>query len=111
MKKLKLISLICSLMMVISCFAVFPAMADTTPTLTTWGEGTAEEPYIISNANFADFLANAAYYSDKHFRLGEDIVINNGVNDGTAEDWAAGTKTPTLPVRLTATARAFPVFI
>lgn len=95
MKKLKLISLICSLMMVISCFAVFPAMADTTPTLTTWGEGTAEEPYIISNANFADFLANAANYSDKHFRLGEDIVINNGVNDGTAEDWAAGTKTPT----------------
>ena len=68
MKKLKFISLLCSLMMVISCFSIFPAFADET----AWnykGEGTVGSPYELTNANFASFLANADSNRTASFKL------------------------------------------
>ncbi len=99
MKKLKLISLLCSLLMVLSCFSVFPAFAAEETAYNYQGEGTRDNPYILTNKNFQDFMTQAATanaFKTTSFKLGENIVLNNGANDGTAEDWAAGTKTPTL---------------
>lgn len=99
MKKLKLISIICSLMMVLSCFSVFPAWAETTTTYDgLGGSGTVADPYLLSNANFMDFLekakTNPGSFTTVSFKLIENIYINNGANDGDAEDWANG-KVPT----------------
>lgn len=99
MKKLKLISIICSLMMVLSCFSVFPAWATSTTTYDgLGGSGTVADPYLLSNANFMDFLekakTNPGSFTTVSFKLIENIYINNGANDGDAEDWANG-KVPT----------------
>ena len=98
MKKLKFISLLCSLMMVISCFSIFPAFAADETAYNYQGSGTIADPYILTNKNFQDFMTQAKTanaFKSIAFKLGEDIVLNNGANDGTAADWAAGTVTPT----------------
>ncbi|MBR7099509.1 MAG: hypothetical protein IKC59_08845, partial [Clostridia bacterium] len=67
-----------------------------TPTLKyTWatqgGDGTAADPLIINQNNFVDFYNyylkggfEAFVDSDEHFKLGSDIVVN----EGNAKDWA-----------------------
>ena len=99
MKKLKLISLICSLMMVIGCLSVFPAFAADETAYNYQGAGTAADPYILTNANFQDFMTQAATanaFKTTSFKLGENIVLNNGANDGVAADWANGKRPTTV---------------
>ena len=93
MKKLKLISLLCSLIMVLGCFSVFPAFAVSETDYDYAGSGTVADPYQLTNKNFKSFVeaaktTNAFTYTS--FKLMEDIVLN----DGDAEQWADGTATP-----------------
>ena len=94
MKKLKLISILCALVMLLSSFAVFPVIAADEPTTVDAagnGAGTAEDPYLIYDSNFADYYNNFnAKYSSKHVKLAEDITLNTG----SATDWKAGTNIP-----------------
>ena len=99
MKKLKLISLLCSLVMVLSCFTVFPAFAETATYDSVGGAGTKDNPYLLNNSNFMDFVekakANPSQFKSLSFKLTEDIYINNGATDGNASQWASGAVTPT----------------
>ena len=84
MKKLKLISIICAMLMVMGCFASFPATAAEGPKWATQGgTGTAEDPYILTNENFSTWYLSSTVtntYMDVnvHYKLIEDIDLNPG---------------------------------
>ena len=95
MKKLKLISLLCALIMVLGCFSVFPAFAASETDYNYAGSGTVADPWQLTNKNFKSFVeaaktANA--FKEKSFILVEDIILNDGANDGDAKDWANGSR-------------------
>ena len=93
MNKLKLISLLCTIAMLIGCFAMFPAAAadgDTateTESITAWqesdGAGTAGKTYGLNNSNFQKFWEKNKYDSITgtlpniygNYVLTEDIVV------------------------------------
>ncbi len=55
------------------------------------GSGTEDDPYLLKQINFADYYNNFnTYYHDKHVKMVEDIVINEGNN----EDWFEGRNLP-----------------
>ena len=103
MKKLKLISLLCAFVLVLGSFAAYPIYAvdyETDGAVSNWvlaengGTGTESDPYILTNANFKQFVtacdaiygvnnSNTIYertlgYAYAHYKLGEDIVVNQG---------------------------------
>lgn len=95
--KLRLISIFCALVMALSCFAAFPAVAvDNGPSWATeGGTGTQADPYILNNDNFLTFYnATAGLSSDDthlgngnvYIKLNEDIVLNKG--------WTASSTAP-----------------
>jgi len=77
-------------------------LKNTTPTytITTWdgtiaasysdGDGTIDNPYIISNGNELAFLAseleNGTNYEGKYFIINNDIVLNKGIFNYTKND-------------------------
>ncbi|MBR7099511.1 MAG: hypothetical protein IKC59_08855 [Clostridia bacterium] len=90
MKKLKLISLLCSLIMVLGCFSVFPAFAASETDYDYAGSGTVADPYELTNKNFESFVEAAktsGLFANTSFKLTEDIVLNKG----DAAKWAEGT--------------------
>ena len=81
MKKLKLISLICAFALLVSCFAVVPAFAETTTKVweTGDGAGTAGVTYQLNNSNFNSFWTTTKgkdIYGT--YILVEDITLNTG---------------------------------
>ena len=103
MNKLRIISMLCTIAMLIGCFAMFPAFAageeaetevETPTTVDAEGNGSGKEndPYLIYVSNFADYYTNYnSKYFSKHVKLMEDITVN----EGNATEWAAGTNRPT----------------
>lgn len=98
MKKLKLISLLCSLIMVLGCFSVFPAFAENfdETDYRHAGSGTVADPYQLTNKNFESFVNTAKNgtktFEHTSFILMGDIILNDGENDGDATDWANGAR-------------------
>ena len=87
MKKLRSISVLCALVMALSCFAAFPAVA-ATPEWAESGDGlSAETAYIIKTAeqfhNFWAAMTNASTAITGYYKLGADIVLNTG----DASEW------------------------
>ena len=97
MKKLKLISLLCTIAMLIGCFAMFPVFATETPNTVDAagnGSGTETDPYLLYKSNFADYYNNFSKYASKHVKMAEDITVN----EGNATDWADGKNIPAAEV-------------
>ncbi|MBQ8818650.1 MAG: hypothetical protein IJZ83_08740 [Clostridia bacterium] len=103
MKKLKLISLLCTFAMLISCFVVFPTFAagEIASWATQGGTGTEGDPYILNQNNFAAFVSacNSVYnnasesnlgYTTAHYKLDSDIIVN----EGNASEWSDSAKRP-----------------
>ena len=96
MKKLRLISIICALVMIFSCFAAFPATAAGPSWATQGGDGSKDNPYILNDNNFLNFYdatkgltAEDGYLSSSsvYIKLEDDIVLNDG--------WTASSTAPT----------------
>ena len=93
MRKLKIISLLCTLAMLVGCFAVFPAFAEETERRWTWNDAGGVEgmTYLLDNGNFNMFWAQAKGKNVKgNYKLTESIVIN----EGNAVDWVDASKRP-----------------
>ena len=85
MRKLKLLSLICTLAMLITCFAVFPAFADgpTEPAAWKTGDDTSNSlnvTYGLNQENFIEALASSQKLKC-NFVLLEDIIFNDKAED------------------------------
>ena len=117
MKKLKFLSLLCVMAMLVSCFAVFPAVAAENEEYYTTGmpltllEGGAEKTYLIDNENFLTFWKDVAHKQVyANFRLLEDIEVNQG----NASEWSDPTVRATLKsvweTPIVGTGRMFGVF-
>lgn len=82
-----------------------------TVVLTTWaqatsyagGDGTKENPFLISNANelaklASDVNAEANFSRGRYFKLTQDIVINDGVNQKDLSALQGGNAFPQTPM-------------
>ena len=84
MKKLKLISILCAALMVLSCIGAFPTSAADLPKWASQGgTGTAEDPFILNNKNFESWYLSSTVvntYLDQniYYKLTEDIDLNPG---------------------------------
>ena len=103
-KNHKIIFLVLALIIVLSIIISMPSLAklknrNTIYTVTEWdgsiatsykkGNGTEENPYIISNASeYAFFVEQlkTTNYEGKYFELSNDIVINEGIFDYNEEE-------------------------
>ena len=98
MKKLKLISILCALVMLLSSFAVFPAFAGATDDIPVWksGDGAAaadaDKTFALNQSNFNNFWSESKSMSKIYgnYVLTEDVTVNTG----NAADWSDASKRP-----------------
>ena len=86
MKKLKFLSLLCVMAMLVSCFAVFPAVAAENEEYYVTGkpfgqsDGGQGKTYLLNNENFLDFWEDVKHkVVVANFKLVENITLNEGV--------------------------------
>ena len=93
MKKLKLISMLCTLVLLFGCIAVFPAFAESKVWTEADGTGTAGVTYELNQDNFHLFWKTARAGGDikGNYVLTTNVIFNEGKD---ASDWIDASKRP-----------------